>query len=199
MTYSRSSAGELRRIALAEGKTHFNTGKPCKHGHECARYAKDGHCIECVAIATGRINKAKRHGPNGDAWRAQALAARNIWLQRPDVKEMLAVKGKIWSVAYRRRHPIHGRVYFANRRAQWWGADGTITVPQIKAMLQEQKFKCASCGVDLGKDFHIDHQVPLSRKGSNHIENIACLCATCNRRKHCFDHIEWAKMNGRPT
>lgn len=197
MEYSRSNAAELRRIARAEGKIHFQTGKACVHGHTCGRYTATGHCIECINARTSKINKAKRHGPNGDAWRAQALAARKIWMQKPGVKEMIIEKGRAWSVASRKRHPIVYRVYYANRRSGWWGAEGTIYVEQIADMLKNQKFMCPSCDNPLGDDFHIDHKVPLSRKGTNFITNVQCLCASCNRRKHCFDHIEWARMNGK--
>lgn len=37
-----------RKDALAQGLTHYFTGKPCKRGHIAARYAKTGNCVECT-------------------------------------------------------------------------------------------------------------------------------------------------------
>lgn len=37
-----------RRDALAQGLTHYYTGKPCKRGHVGARYAKTANCVECT-------------------------------------------------------------------------------------------------------------------------------------------------------
>jgi hypothetical protein len=37
-----------RKDALAQGLTHYFTGKPCKRGHVAARYAKTGNCVECT-------------------------------------------------------------------------------------------------------------------------------------------------------
>jgi hypothetical protein len=37
-----------RKDALAQGLTHYFTGKPCKRGHVSARYAKTANCVECT-------------------------------------------------------------------------------------------------------------------------------------------------------
>jgi hypothetical protein len=39
---------ELRRAAFEAGKTRYNTGVPCKHGHVADRYVSNGGCVECV-------------------------------------------------------------------------------------------------------------------------------------------------------
>lgn len=38
-----------RKDALAQGLTHYFTGKPCKRGHIAARYVKTRSCIKCTA------------------------------------------------------------------------------------------------------------------------------------------------------
>jgi hypothetical protein len=49
-----------RREALAKGRRTY-IGKPCPHGHDGARYAISGCCIECVrAIARRRLTKKGR-------------------------------------------------------------------------------------------------------------------------------------------
>jgi hypothetical protein len=37
-----------RQQALAQGLTHYFTGKACKRGHHSVRYAKTGNCCECT-------------------------------------------------------------------------------------------------------------------------------------------------------
>lgn len=37
-----------RKDALAQGLTHYFTGKPCKRGHVGARYTKTANCVECT-------------------------------------------------------------------------------------------------------------------------------------------------------
>jgi hypothetical protein len=37
-----------RKDALAQELTHYFTGKPCKHGHICLRYAKTANCTKCL-------------------------------------------------------------------------------------------------------------------------------------------------------
>jgi hypothetical protein len=37
-----------RKDALAQGLTHYFTGKPCKRGHIATRYANSANCVECT-------------------------------------------------------------------------------------------------------------------------------------------------------
>ena len=41
---------------------------------------------------------------------------------------------------------------------------------------------CGTCGAT--SDLTIDHVVPISRGGSNHMDNLRPLCRPCNSRKH---------------
>jgi hypothetical protein len=37
-----------RKEALAQGLTHYFTGKPCKRGHIATRYVSTANCVECT-------------------------------------------------------------------------------------------------------------------------------------------------------
>lgn len=43
---SRTSHPRVK--ALQAGEKTYRTGKPCRHGHDCARYTSSGRCIECM-------------------------------------------------------------------------------------------------------------------------------------------------------
>jgi 5-methylcytosine-specific restriction endonuclease McrA len=82
-----------------------------------------------------------------------------------------------------------------SRRARQLNAPGTFTEEQVSDLYVKQKGKCANCLCRIKKgEFHRDHIVALSRKGSNFISNIQLLCPTCNTRKNSKDHIEFAQM-----
>ncbi len=54
-----------------------------------------------------------------------------------------------------------------------------------KKVLQKTRYRCASCGDKLDMVRHtIDHIVPISRGGTNDIENLIGLCKVCNEYKN---------------
>lgn len=57
---------------------------------------------------------------------------------------------------------------------------------------------CRYCG-DLNGPYEVDHVIPISRGGTNAIENLACACVSCNtqKRSHLLhEWIQWRKANG---
>lgn len=62
---------------------------------------------------------------------------------------------------------------------------------EIGRMLCQQDAKCAYCGELLSGQYHIDHKLPVSRGGSNDIENLHITCARCNLRKATLTHEEF--------
>ena len=51
------------------------------------------------------------------------------------------------------------------------------------ALFLFQQGKCALCGDELGKGFHVDHVIPFSKGGVTELENSQALCPTCNLKK----------------
>ncbi len=51
-------------------------------------------------------------------------------------------------------------------------------------ILRRDGYRCAYCGVD-GKNanLEIDHRIPHSKGGDNHISNLFTACVVCNRKK----------------
>jgi 5-methylcytosine-specific restriction endonuclease McrA len=49
-------------------------------------------------------------------------------------------------------------------------------------VFERDKFTCAYCGKTGGK-IEVDHIVPISKGGSNHLSNLVTACVKCNRQK----------------
>ena len=57
-------------------------------------------------------------------------------------------------------------------------------------ILLRDDFRCKECGWkpsnrdDFYGKFDIDHIVPISEGGSNHLSNLRLICHSCHRKKH---------------
>ncbi len=62
-----------------------------------------------------------------------------------------------------------------------------FTKEEKEAILEKTDGKCAHCGCALSKDsdydMTVDHVIPLSKGGTNDLENLVGLCYECNQKK----------------
>ncbi len=93
------------------------------------------------------------------------------------------------SASYHHEHPEVGRARGQNRRAREASAEGSFSPAEWLALVQRYDGRCAYCG-DLGP-LEADHRSPLSRGGSNRIDNILPACRSCNARKHRMTEEEF--------
>ena len=71
-----------------------------------------------------------------------------------------------------------------NIQARRAGARGQITSDQWRMLLRRHRFKCFYCAVKLSPSNRtLDHKIPLSRGGTNTINNVVPACRPCNNRK----------------
>lgn len=89
------------------------------------------------------------------------------------------------------------RVKVRNRRARLNGNGGSHTKADIEALWDLQKGRCVVCLKRLGTKFHVDHNDPLAKGGSNGRSNLRLLHPKCNLEKGARDPFEHAQRNGR--
>ena len=91
-----------------------------------------------------------------------------------------------WAETYR----LKGRLNRQRYRARLSAAHGSFSQDEWQQLCEQYEYRCACCGEK--KPLTVDHVIPLSRGGSNAIENIQPLCRTCNSSKK-DKHIDYRK------
>lgn len=99
---------------------------------------------------------------------------------------------RLHSKLYKQRHPHKVREQINRRRALKESAPGDITIEEFWASCDRRGWECSYCHDALTKaSATMDHVVPLSRGGSNGIDNIAPCCRRCNASKGNRLLSEW--------
>ena len=90
--------------------------------------------------------------------------------------------GNIFS---RKCSEILGEMQRRDRRLPWpeWGRLRVV-------VFARDEHRCVYCGTDEGP-FECDHIMPVSRGGTNELENLATACIDCNRAKGDMTVEEW--------
>jgi 5-methylcytosine-specific restriction endonuclease McrA len=164
------------------------------------------HCKACTLLY--REENRERAAIRTRAWRAdnpeRVVESRKSYYiaNRERLSYQASERARAWRDANKERLAEYRRTRRAlnreavrardsKRRALKRNADGTYTGVDIEEQLNRQKGKCYYCSCKLGKSYHVDHIVPLSRGGSNRPENLVCACAACNLSKHNKLPHEW--------
>lgn len=86
--------------------------------------------------------------------------------------------------------PDYDAAAHANKRAAHFGVMGKLTIADIRKVLTPES-RCHYCGKErselslvFGKQrLELDHVIPLSEGGPNHVSNLVACCHRCNVRK----------------
>jgi len=119
---------------------------------------------------TKRKMSLKRIGNKNPAWKGG--------ITTPDHRKELT---KIW------KKKNYNKVLFSNlkRITKKLNAEGFHTFGEWELLKKQYGYTCPACGkkepeIKLSQD----HIIPISRGGSDYIENIQPLCKSCNSKKH---------------
>lgn len=145
-----------------------------------ARY-RENNREKCNAAADkAHKNNPRKYSKLNADWkkrnpkRVKELASR----YRSNHREELNRKNR----EYQKNNPEVVRGKNHRRRALKANAKGVYTSAQWIALCDKYNNRCLCCGRK--KKLTPDHVVPLSKGGSNSIDNIQPLCGPCNSRKH---------------
>jgi 5-methylcytosine-specific restriction endonuclease McrA len=99
----------------------------------------------------------------------------NYYLQN---KDRIAELRRIRIRANPSLHSSYVKRHLAKRK----GAEGKHSEQEWRELLRIYNYKCAKCGST--SDLTRDHKIPLSKGGTDNIDNITPLCRSCNSIKH---------------
>jgi 5-methylcytosine-specific restriction endonuclease McrA len=161
-----------------------------------------GLCKDCHRAYREANKERKRKQVRAwyDANRQRVRARNRAWYEanRDRVRELSRARYKAnkkrlreQGDAWRKANPEKARAIWRRRRALNRNAEGNHTAEDVQRQYKAQKGKCYYCGVKVGKKYHADHAIPLSRGGSNGPENIVVACPSCNQAKNNKLPHEW--------
>lgn len=160
--------------------------------------------------AAWRVKNAERLKAKDAAYRAanreRLIAQQAKWYA--ENKERAHESQRKWNAAnperskaikrkYHEAHPEKPRIYAHNRRARMRENGGEFSRDIVPRLFKLQKGKCACCGVALGKNYQLDHIVPVALGGANIDSNAQLLTERCNKQKHATDPITFMQSKGR--
>lgn len=117
-------------------------------------------CTSCVRKGKDGLNRRKEANPE---------------------KMKLSIKEKGRRYYIKNKEDILLRLRDAKARRR--GAEGKFTPAEWRSLLDKYEHKCLWCGKTGGK-LTVDHVLPVSKGGTNYIDNIQPLCDHCNKSKN---------------
>jgi len=184
--------------------------KFCKKCGEETERNKAGSCKACACIASNKwyyqnLERAKASQKNYVEQNREKLkvyiaqykknnrerinALNKNWANKN--KEKVSEANKKWGS----KNVERLRVIVRNRRARL-RTTGTLSLDIAVKLFKLQKGKCACCGEPLGKDYHLDHIMPIALGGENVDKNIQLLRSRCNLQKNAMHPVDFMQNRG---
>lgn len=167
----------IRDRAMAATIVHVGPVKACPKGHLTARvgyYLKNNRCKRCKdewrAASRDRINELARRNRNSEADRVRQ-------------ERWKAGKGAGYHRRYYEKKLEEDPTYYVRKRharRRLEARQGSYSRAEWESVLATHGDRCLRCG---DAKITIDHVVPLSKGGSNTVENLQPLCGPCNKSK----------------
>jgi 5-methylcytosine-specific restriction endonuclease McrA len=158
---------------------------------------RDIRSVECKANSLGlsRPGRTKRS-------RSETLAAKRDGMARRRATNPEAVRAyqREFHRQNRERQTKKMREYAARRffwnRANKLRGENAATYRDLARLWKAQRGLCALTGVALDRTAEVDHKIPKTRGGSDHISNLQWASSTANRAKRDLTTEEFALLCG---
>lgn len=174
--------GRCKRV-LPATREYFST-------HRIGKGGLQSYCKDCYAELQRKYRQESRD-------KVQATEKRRN--KKPSRLESQRVRGRKNYYADPNRK-IKKRVGNHKRKARVLAAEGTHTHEELLELFEIQEEHCGYCGIrmfpELERDMTVEHVIPLSRGGSNWIDNILLACMFCNFSKNDRTLAEWEARRG---
>lgn len=184
-----ANADKVKAAAKAWRKAH-----PGKYKEAAAAYhAAHADKIKArhAAWHVANFDKVKERGARyRSANREKVIATAAKY--RAENKEKIRAATTLW----RSKNLDYLRLVQHRRRARKRGSAGVLSVDLKDKLFKLQKGKCPCCGLALGRNYHLDHIMPLARGGLNTDSNIQLLRAVCNLRKNAKHPADFMREKG---
>lgn len=191
-TEKKYRAASVEQVKERE-RQYRETHKEQRAAHNKAYRAANKARIHQNRLANRERNRDRIRAVT-KAWEEAHKEERRIYRQ----KYYAANRDRIsnYHKAYSRNNRQLFRGYDNLRRERVRRANGHHTIAQIRTLYRQQNGLCAYCQKELRNKYHRDHIEPLSRGGTNGIENIQLLCPACNLAKWAKDPVVFMRERG---
>ncbi len=166
---------------------HINEECTCK-GKRCSR------CQFMLCVGVFSKNKGRGDGLNAYCLKCSHEILAEWKLAHPEREKAKHIrwrennreKDRAKKRAWIKRNPEKVRQMFRNVQTVRSNAPGSGYTPEQWQLLKGRyNYQCLCCGKSEPEiKLTVDHVVPLSKGGSNSIDNIQPLCSVCNSQKH---------------
>lgn len=157
-------------------------------------YEENKGRAKAAGIAWAALNKEKSKAIKNKyaAANRDKLRAYNF-LHRKMYPEKVKVSRAAWLAA----NPDFKRINSQNRRALKKASGAGLSRGLAEKLFKLQKGECPCCGNQLGKNFHLDHIMPLALGGVNEDWNIQLLRQQCNNQKSAKHPVDFMQSRGK--
>lgn len=157
-----------------------------------AYYVKNAEVVKERRKAFREANKARL---SEEAKKKRLRDAEKIRVYKAKYAAENSAKIVAKVAAWRAANPNRKREQSHNYRARK-RAGGKISAGLADRLFNLQKGRCACCGEKLGKDFHMDHIMPLALGGDNADSNMQLLTTRCNLQKNAKHPVDFMRQRG---
>lgn len=158
----------------------------CREGKSLESFHKDkgkkdgrsARCKECTASRNAQFRQA--HPDHNRIWRLANRAKVAMYRSHNRRKNVDQVRRyrRFWKRTHR---AVYNRLSHL-RRSRVAALHEAYTIQEWRDLCERYGNICLACGRQ--GNLTVDHVIPISKGGSNSIENIQPLCGTCNSIKH---------------